>query len=110
MWQEGNATHLRGATHLLVSASVNLHGCDPLKQQSPENCVLRPVLIQVDSNNLQTGFYHCSVDFYHACDEFDVGKEAMFGEEYINPTFTCKIIPQGFLEIYGQFCEKFENS
>ena len=62
MWQEGNATHLRGATHLSISTSVKvngcdpLEGCDPLKQQSPEIFVLRLVLIQVDSNNLQVGF------------------------------------------------------
>ena len=49
---------------------------------------MRPIFTQIDSNELQTGFDHGLVDFYYACVDFDVGKEAMFGEKNVNPTFT----------------------
>ena len=53
----------------------------PTEQQRPKVDVLRPVFTQIDSNELQTGFDHGLVDFYYACVDFDVGKEAMFGEK-----------------------------
>ena len=82
----------------------------PTEQQRPKIYVLRPVLIQIDSSSLQTGFYHCSVDFYHGYDVIDVGKRAILGEKCIKPYIHMQINSLRVLRIYGQFYEKFENS